>query len=343
MEKLEHYLDQVCRGIAGPRSLRQHVRQELREHLLDAVAVHRAAGLSEDQALEKALDDFGGPEHVRGEWETLHGRRLLTTVVDKSLDWKERTMKARWLWSTSAHFSLAGVIVFELAILAWSMVFIVPAYVRDREYRLFRGPTAPVQEYLDRADTCLTAVVRLADNVVSYWFLWFALFAAAWGTFEWRVRSENKSLMRLSAMGLAALVLAATVSLSAASLMTPYVVAVQELYASAPEPIVAADADVIDAALGELQHAAAQKDWRSSQRSMSELRRAMSDLARRGAAAPVIVSLAEKPKIDQLRLRLRDANASMIGLENAIRLQDPDCVSTALNKFLAAYKAAIAQ
>ena len=41
MDKLEHYLDQVCRSIGGPRSLRQHVRQELREHLLDAAAEHQ--------------------------------------------------------------------------------------------------------------------------------------------------------------------------------------------------------------------------------------------------------------------------------------------------------------
>ena len=106
MDKLELYLDQVCRGIAGPRSLRQHIRQELREHLLDAVAVHRAAGLPEEQAIAKALDDFGGPEEVRGELETLHGHRLLTTVVDKSLEWKEKTMKARWLWTTSAQSGL---------------------------------------------------------------------------------------------------------------------------------------------------------------------------------------------------------------------------------------------
>ena len=51
MEKLEQYLDQVCRSIGGPRSLRQHVRQELREHLLDALAQHKAAGLPEEEAL----------------------------------------------------------------------------------------------------------------------------------------------------------------------------------------------------------------------------------------------------------------------------------------------------
>ena len=43
MDKLDHYLDQVCRGIGGPRSLRQHVRQELREHLLKSgLAVQKA-------------------------------------------------------------------------------------------------------------------------------------------------------------------------------------------------------------------------------------------------------------------------------------------------------------
>jgi hypothetical protein len=39
MKKLEQYLDQVCRRISGPRALRQHVRQELREHLLDVPAI----------------------------------------------------------------------------------------------------------------------------------------------------------------------------------------------------------------------------------------------------------------------------------------------------------------
>ena len=61
MDKLEQYLDRVCRGIGGPRSLRQHVRQELREHLLDAVAQHRAAGMSEDEAVQRALEEFGKP------------------------------------------------------------------------------------------------------------------------------------------------------------------------------------------------------------------------------------------------------------------------------------------
>ena len=76
MGKLEQYLDQVCRSIGGPKALRQHVRQELREHLLDAAAGHKAAGLSEAAALDRALADFGGPDQVRSELEVAHGHRL---------------------------------------------------------------------------------------------------------------------------------------------------------------------------------------------------------------------------------------------------------------------------
>ena len=73
MDKLESYLDQVCRGIGGPRSMRQHVRQELREHLLDAAAEYKAAGLAEEAALQRALADFGGPDEVRSELESTQG------------------------------------------------------------------------------------------------------------------------------------------------------------------------------------------------------------------------------------------------------------------------------
>src|SRR5262245_22495111 len=117
MDKLEQYLDQVCRGMGGPRALRQHVRQELREHLRDAVAEHKAAGMSEGEALERALADFGGPEAVRAELEATHGHRLLPVVIDTALQWKERTLKAKWLWTTWAYLAATGVIVLDVLFL----------------------------------------------------------------------------------------------------------------------------------------------------------------------------------------------------------------------------------
>src|SRR5437868_173560 len=128
MDKLERYLDDVCRGIGGPRALRQHVRQELREHLLDAAAQHKAAGLTEDRALEQALADFGRPEEVRSGLEETHGHRLLGVVIDKALDWKEKTMRAKWLWATWAHLALAIVIVLEVLFITFNVIFLVPRF-----------------------------------------------------------------------------------------------------------------------------------------------------------------------------------------------------------------------
>src|SRR5262249_15229229 len=100
MDKLEHYLDQVCRGIGGPRSLRQHVRQELREHLLDAAAAHRNAGLSEEEAMSRALADFGAAELVGSALAALHRHRLMDVVIHEAIDWNEKT--AIWVESQRA-------------------------------------------------------------------------------------------------------------------------------------------------------------------------------------------------------------------------------------------------
>jgi hypothetical protein len=62
MEKIERYLDQVCHGIAGPRALRAHIRLELKEHLVEAVARHQGPG-------------FRKRRRWGGRWMTLAGRR----------------------------------------------------------------------------------------------------------------------------------------------------------------------------------------------------------------------------------------------------------------------------
>src|SRR5262249_45442156 len=126
MDKLEQYLDQVCRGIGGPRALRQHVRQELREHLRDAVAEHKAAGMSEGEALERALADFGGAGAGRAGLEATHGHRLLPVVIDTALQWKEKTLKAKWLWTTWAYLAVAGVVALDLIFIIFSMTMILP-------------------------------------------------------------------------------------------------------------------------------------------------------------------------------------------------------------------------
>src|SRR5947209_17350094 len=130
MDRIDQYVEQVCRSIGGPRAMRQHVRQELREHLLDAVAQHRAAGLPEDKAVERALEEFGQPEELRSELEATHGQRVLAVVIDKAMQWKERTMKAKWLWASWAYLALVAVVALEVLFITFTNVFITPRFQR---------------------------------------------------------------------------------------------------------------------------------------------------------------------------------------------------------------------
>ena len=130
MDKLERFLDRVCRSMGGPKALRQHVRQELREHLLDAAAEHRTAGLTDEAALDRALEDFGGPDELRSDLEATHGHRLLPVVLDKAMQWKERTMRARWLWETWAYLALAIVILLDLMWICFGNLYLVPKFQR---------------------------------------------------------------------------------------------------------------------------------------------------------------------------------------------------------------------
>src|SRR5438309_8808816 len=200
MDKLELYLDQVCRHIGGPRAMRQHVRQELREHLLDAVAQHRAAGMSEDEAVERALEEFGKPEELRSELEATNGQRLMAVVIDKALAWKERTMKAKWLWASWAYLSLAVVILLEVLFLTFMVIWIVPRY-----QKLMRdGIIDPA--ILDQAGSAwMPAFLETLSNVGGgYAQFWLLGAIVGWSLFEWLVRGENKPLIRLSVLGTAA-------------------------------------------------------------------------------------------------------------------------------------------
>jgi hypothetical protein len=199
MDKLERYLDQVCRGVGGPRSLRSHIRQELREHVLDASAEHRAAGLSEEESLERALTDFGGAEQVRAELETTHGHRVMTMLIDKAIEWKEKTMKATWLWSTWAHLAVGAVILAQLCLVGFAVVYVMPLCQELVSHADSEG--RGMDAFLPGSTTFLGVL-----NVVAKYGPLLPLgLAVAWGAFEWRFRSENKALVRLAMLATAAL------------------------------------------------------------------------------------------------------------------------------------------
>lgn len=336
MDKLEHYLDQICRSIGGPKSLRQHVRQELREHLLDAAAEHRAAGMSQEAALERAMDDFGGPEEVRLGLEETHGHRLLPVVIDKAMQWKERTMRAKWLWMTWAHLALAGVIVLEVMWLTFANIYLVPKFER-----LMRDGVIDPTILDEQGAMWMGSFLKtLSSQVGGHYATWLLLSAiVVCGLFEWRVRSENKSFIRLSVWGTAAVGLLMIAILQAGSLVIPYQLAAPATIRIA-RPFAVQQIARIDTSIADLEQALAKKNWESIE---DHANRASEALDRLVSAAPAVGSLTPRhgsPNMVELRAQLRAANECLSEAQQAARQKDAEGVEAAVRKFRGLYEPA---
>jgi hypothetical protein len=301
MDKIELYLDQVCRSVGGPRSLRQHIRQELGEHLRDAVAEHRAARMSEAEAIDRALADFGGPDQVRAELEATHGHRLLPVVIDKAMQWKEKTMKAKWLWLTWAHLVLVLVIALEVLTLTFATTFLVPK-----------------MERITRDGLIVSAVFDESGM-------------------RWRVRSENKSLIRLSVLGTAAMGLMVAVVFAAGSLTFPFFLglpAMDRILA----PFGVERMASIDTSVTAIERALPKKDWEAMQENVSRAFRDVDTLANVPFAIPRATSRTDTATIDELRALLEAAAQSLRQAQQAIQARDADQLQAALRDFRKSYR-----
>jgi hypothetical protein len=336
MDKLEQYLDQVCRTIAGPRALRQHIREELREHLTDAIDERVSHGLPRDEALARALEDFGGADQVRSELEATHGHRVFAVVIDKALQWKEQTMKAKWIWSTFAHVALLLVIAIELFFLVSTTIFVTPKFqqiITD----IWNSPSA------DQAQT------EFAARSISLFHFFFAVGDIAiwiviaivilWAIFEWRVRSENKSFMRLSALASVAVVLAVLSVMLSAAMILPTVMAVPTMRSELPEALVAHDVSQLDRSVTAIEQAAQTKNWQAMQDCFPAAMRAISNLSNLGAAAPSIVASTQEEKVHTVRQSLRSAQEALLEARSASFDRDASRLSSALARFHQAYGA----
>lgn len=234
MNKLEHYLQQVCRSMGGPRAMREHVRQELREHLLDAASRHQAEGLDQEKAIEKAMLEFGQPDAVRNELEATHGHRALGVVIDTALRWKEKTLKAKWLWASWTYLMVVGILVLELLFCFFCMIYLLPKIKKLRHdgYMPTGGDAHDIVEWMWQF------AIGVATALDQYF--WWALFGLAMivGLLEWRVRSENKPFIRLSLLNTLALGLLMVVVVLAVSLTLPFILTTPGLASMTPDSMV---------------------------------------------------------------------------------------------------------
>jgi hypothetical protein len=339
MDKLEHYLDQVCRGIGGPRALRQHVRQELREHLRDAAAEYKAAGLPEGEALDRALEDFGGPEEVRSGLEATHGHRLLPVVIDKAMQWQERTMKAKWLWTTWAYLVAAAVIVLEVLFITFNVIFIVPKFNKLMQESII-DPAIVEEQGVSWLLESLKVMNHVSGNYTT--FILIAAVAAV-GLFEWRVKSENKPFMRLSALGTVATGLMVVVMLMAGALVISFCLGVPTV-ARLTRPFAVRQVAAVDAAVDSLEQEVVKKDWESMREEADRASQALGILANTAPLIPTLASANDRATteerlatVDDLRAHVKGAGEGLAEARQAIRDKDADRLKAAVQKFRAQY------
>jgi hypothetical protein len=331
MDKLEQYLHQVCRSIGGSRSLREHLRQELREHLLDAMAGHKAAGLSEEESLERALEEFGRPEDVRSELEATHGHRLMAVVIDKAMQWKERTMRAKWLWTTWAYLAAVVVIALEILCILFNTVYVLPKMQKITADGII-DPAVFEEPVLSWVPKFVNGLYAAGSHAV------LILLGAAtlWGLFEWRVRSENKAFMRLAALGTAAVGLMVVVLLMVWSLVIPVGLGMPASGRLA-RPFAVDQVAHIDTAVGALEQALPKKDWGAMHEQADRAAQALDNLAKAAPALPALVSRPETPTRDELRADVKKAGESLGEAQEAIRDKDAGRLEAAMQAFLQAF------
>jgi hypothetical protein len=295
MDNLERYLDRVCRGVGGSASLRRHLRQELREHIQEAAERYKATGLSTDEALQKAIADFGDPAPVHQGLEDVYGRDVMGILIEKAMQWKENTMKAKWLWSGTASLMLL-VAIFAQGFFAFGVPWLIVPTMKA----MFKEVGQELPEYVGW-------FLDLADFVIlGHGWILFLVPPAAWAVFEWRFRGENKSLIRLSALAFVLLVTTALMWWAGIVAVVPMGKAYSGLLEQRPEKMMRERVRMADEAMARLRDAIQGVNPHEAEFSVRVFAGALGEVEHRGGAAAGLVTMMHPQQLDEVRRHLHE-------------------------------------
>jgi hypothetical protein len=105
--------------------LRERVREELREHLLEAEESGVAEGLSQEDAVSKATEEFGEPATVRADLEAVYGRRPVGLLLRKAFGPRDRAMRTASEWGLVRDLALISILAVEVSALAFWVLFLL--------------------------------------------------------------------------------------------------------------------------------------------------------------------------------------------------------------------------
>ena len=312
MDDIDRYLNQICSGLGGSKALRCHFREELREHIIEAVEKYRADGLEQEVAVQKALDDFGQPETLCQELQGVYGRHFVSLLIDKAMQWKEKSMKTGWKWTFGAHIALALVIVLQVFfVMVSTMIF--PHVVNEYDM---------LEAELPGYARSVLSFLRILDG---YWIVWVIPLALIWTIFEWKCRSENKSRIRLACGALIALGMGVLVWAVSIATVIPLAQLSGLARRQHPESAILGKVVEADAQFKHLSEAIERQDWPVVRQSAHELQWAFEWLERRGSSAPTLVAMDKREDFDNIRQLFENIAGLSDDISDSIRdMEDPE-------------------
>jgi len=238
---------------------------------------------------------------MRSELVAAHGERIMAVVINKAIEWKELTMRAKWLWTSWIYTGLALVIVLEVMFITCTMLFIVPKFKQ-----LVRDGLLDLEVQNELVSWMIAFLNNLSSMTGSYTTLLVVLAVLAWGLFEWRVRGENKSFMRMSALGTAAVGLMLVVWLTAASLLILFCLGVPATGKLA-RSFALDRVSQLDSSVKALEQTLGNENWDAVQRHSAQAAEALSELTIPASALPALATRNGLPTVEELRAHAKRA------------------------------------
>lgn len=228
-------------------------------------------------------------------------------------------MKAKWLWTSWAYLALGLVIALEALFIAFAVIFIVPKF-----QKLMQDALIDLGIMEEHGTRWMVNFLRTLSHVAgNYTLLLILLPACLWGLFEWRVRSENKAFMRLSALGTVAVGLVVVVILMSGSLMVSFCL-------GAPANGKIAESFALDqiSQIGQSSTALTQAtrakswEWESMSKQADKIAKAVDNLRLTNSVVPTLTRGNESPTADELRALLQSATEEIGRMRQAISNRD---------------------
>ncbi|MHC4715199.1 MAG: permease prefix domain 1-containing protein [Planctomycetota bacterium] len=324
MDEIDRIVERVCRSVGGSRSLRRHLREELRAHFEEAVEAYIGEGRSREEALKMATDDFGKPEAVEKDLEGVHGRSLLGVVVAKAMDWKERNLRNGWKWSFAAMSTLVVFIAMQIFLIVLPFVFIFPGM--QEHYRILGEPMP-----LLPATALKAARFLFGGAALPAWAL-LVLVVLGWGLFEWHSKSENKALIRLACAVFFNALITAAFAFTAIATAFGLAEAASYTFHADPRPFTLSCLSDARRAMEDLRHAVEAQDTQAVDHAESLFNAALRNL-RSGRQAAALAATSQPGQVETLQSMMQTMEKQSRQVRLDRRPEDVDALADTWKRF----------